>query len=782
MAVHVDQPSDVGAVAQSNDARAAATAATHAPTADGSARADATSTQTSPTNVNVSVRVNSPGDNGGVDQGNTAAATAQASAGSGHDPAAASSSATATQTAARNVDVSIRVASPGDEAPVSQSNTVAAETATPAASGATATQTDPSNVAVIVRIGSPGRSGTVNQANTSTAGAAPAVSTTTTGDNLVVSALLPLLDGVVTQNGAEPWLWVWDWTTDLPSTQADAAPTSSSTWSWQWTDAPAAAAPPTAVAGRWIWDWTWTRGDGWSTALTLDQPCACSWLWQWTWDWSPRDPLAPSPLAPSPLAPSPLAAAEALAPPGPAPADAAPQVAQTNRVSTTATATTDLVVVQTVASSGAGPPDTATTAQTVVSEQIARATAGAEQTDAGSVNVVSAGTPDTVAQLNGAGATALAQTAFDARQTVEAGLPGGGDEAPQATSPESISPGQSIANTQLAEADARVAQAAPYNVNRISAAAPTTARAGAVVEGNSALATAVAGLTGTARQSVAQAPAGVAADQAAEARQSLVHEQSAQAVAHAAQSDVGNVNEVAIPANAISNPAVSSDNALDVHAAATAASTVEQTSLEVAAGQAIVRRELAAEVASQADQENRSGWRGEILTPPAPEGAALPDGAAQVVELAQEEPLLEAVRDGLGLHPLGLSPDPVVLTPLAAWPTRIDTPVGAASTLVLLRPVLATASSAAALSRPSQRAPHERPADRPSRPPLQCPWCKHGLPLDLGSSSAHGDATPGPVAALSGLHLFAAPGLGRPQILAPALGQPVDLAPRERPG
>src|SRR5256714_13435277 len=109
--------------------------------------ADATDAQ--PTNIFVSVRVNSPGDNGPVTQTATtavagdsandaataqdasqdwapgASAARQASAQDSATTQTAATSATATRPQPTNVVVSVRVNSPGDDGPVTQSSTVA---------------------------------------------------------------------------------------------------------------------------------------------------------------------------------------------------------------------------------------------------------------------------------------------------------------------------------------------------------------------------------------------------------------------------------------------------------------------------------------------------------------------------------------------------------------------------------------------------------------------------------------------------------------------------------
>jgi hypothetical protein len=109
--------------------------------------ADATDAQ--PTNIFVSLRINSPGDNGPVTQTATTAVAAdtandaateqeasqdwapgarpveQASAQDSGTTQAAATSATATRPKPTNVVLSVRVASPGDDGPVTQSSTVA---------------------------------------------------------------------------------------------------------------------------------------------------------------------------------------------------------------------------------------------------------------------------------------------------------------------------------------------------------------------------------------------------------------------------------------------------------------------------------------------------------------------------------------------------------------------------------------------------------------------------------------------------------------------------------
>lgn len=254
VAVRIGSPGDAGPVEQSNDAVALSGAlnanrtaqdaaqsqgggggtqvAGQTATSDQAAAAHADATQAHPRNTNVSVRIFSPGNDGPVSQSNTAAAGAlagngnqtsqaagQTGSGGGSQVAgqkaenaqAADAGATATQVHPRNTNVSVRIFSPGDNGPVTQSNTAGAlalagnanattQSATQAQAGgaadacrtsvpctapgggtqvvgqtatnaqcacadATATQVAPSNESQSVRVHSPGADGPVTQAN-----------------------------------------------------------------------------------------------------------------------------------------------------------------------------------------------------------------------------------------------------------------------------------------------------------------------------------------------------------------------------------------------------------------------------------------------------------------------------------------------------------------------------------------------------------------------------------------------------------------------------------------
>jgi hypothetical protein len=108
-----------------------------------------------PTNIFVSLRVDSPGDNGPVTQTSTTAVAADT----------ANDAATA-QDAWQDWDSGDRAAQPAPQASAQDSDTTQA-----AATSATATQPKPTNVVVSVRVNSPGDDGPVTQASTVAVGA-----------------------------------------------------------------------------------------------------------------------------------------------------------------------------------------------------------------------------------------------------------------------------------------------------------------------------------------------------------------------------------------------------------------------------------------------------------------------------------------------------------------------------------------------------------------------------------------------------------------------------------
>jgi len=200
------------------------------------------------------------------------------------DTAAPAALATAVQTAASNVNVSIRIGSPGDASAVTQTIATAVEAATqsvappatpsaaPAAAAAGATQTAPANLDVSVRIASPGNDGPTTQ--TITSGAAADGQT----------QYQPSSDQYQPQQPATP-------TTESapPATQSEPAVT----------QAPAApstiAAPSATTPAGWTWNWTWTCGDitGADTTQTIDTGIS-----GWIWNWKLADTCVPPSISP----------------------------------------------------------------------------------------------------------------------------------------------------------------------------------------------------------------------------------------------------------------------------------------------------------------------------------------------------------------------------------------------------------------------------------------------------------------------------------------------------
>jgi hypothetical protein len=180
----------------------------------------------------------------------------------------------------------VRVASPGNGGAVTQTNSSSAGAATstlgpkpdpqvtpdavPVVASASTTQVVPSNINVSVRIDSPGDDGPVTQTNVALSGATtqyhspdPQYHSTTassSGDTGTVATTVPL---VSTLDGAA---------TPLPA--PDSAPGPS---------VPDAALPTEGVRTSWTWVWTWTCGGTTSSASTMQIDTGISG-WTWTWN------------------------------------------------------------------------------------------------------------------------------------------------------------------------------------------------------------------------------------------------------------------------------------------------------------------------------------------------------------------------------------------------------------------------------------------------------------------------------------------------------------------
>jgi chitinase len=297
--VRVGSPGDISGVNQQNTSTA--NASSSGPTGNagaGGGNANATASQTSPDNVNVTVRVDSPGNNGNVTQQNTVGATAgpnanpappAGSASSGPaqtDQVTATTNSGAGQSNSGTVDQQLLQTQDGNGPNVAVTGDPAITPAGSSSTGtANATQTGARNVNVSIRVGSPGMDGTVTQTNGANAtGTSPDLSVTKIVDasNLNLSVVLP--GGAAVAPGAD-WGWNWTWTGDgtppAGATADTAAPTTGAIWNWLWSQTPATATATTAgTSGFFTWDWTWTMADG--TVWTLHQQQACDCNWNWT--------------------------------------------------------------------------------------------------------------------------------------------------------------------------------------------------------------------------------------------------------------------------------------------------------------------------------------------------------------------------------------------------------------------------------------------------------------------------------------------------------------------
>ena len=345
----MDSPGDIGPVGQANQSNAAA-AATGGGTSDASsagtgvasgdptATSSAQSEQTTASNTNLDVRVASPGDAASVNQANTtqAGAASTSAIGSGDSANGAAASASAAQVTPGNVNVVIRVGSPGDNGSVTEQNSVGAtagpslppQTVTSGAPQSGAFGTDqvvttsgsanvtntgaldqeleqlqtgdgPSNQAADGRIG-PAAAPT----SVSSTGTASVEQTGAANTNVSVRIASPGSDGAVTQannaaaTGTSRDLGVVVATEGantnvsvvIPGTVAGAPDTGPWVWNWvwngSWTPPDVASASDVAPTDTSAWNWVWQ-------SPTSDPPPASPpdagttgpgmWTWDWTW-------------------------------------------------------------------------------------------------------------------------------------------------------------------------------------------------------------------------------------------------------------------------------------------------------------------------------------------------------------------------------------------------------------------------------------------------------------------------------------------------------------------
>ena len=409
VAVLVGSPGQVGSVQQQNNAQADAAAAgtTNADGTGGGGVGNANSTQTSPGNVNVTVRVGSPGDNGDVTQQNTVGASAGSTLGS--TPTGAPSTdapATTDQTVSTSnqgndvtnaglVDQELLQTQDGAGPDPTQSAGDAVDLPMSSTGSATATQTGAYNINVSIRVASPGNDGGVAQTNSATAtGTSPELGIVKSSDGSSYNVSIVLPGSAFTAPG-DQWQWNWNWTGDgTPPAGAsadDLAPTSGSAWNWSWTSAgpttPAANTATTPSSGTFTWSWTWLLPNGQTWTLSQQQACSCNWQWNWTWDWSAGAPSTSSGDAPATGSDP----ADSQSAPAITPADNGP-ITQWNSVDASATAAANFEVtpLYSAAQSGADPSvDTQAldNGQSISNNQVVSAIVRADQINPSNFNL-----------------------------------------------------------------------------------------------------------------------------------------------------------------------------------------------------------------------------------------------------------------------------------------------------------------------------------------------------------------------------------------------------------
>ena len=227
---------------------------------DAAASASATATQSAPGNINISVRVGSPGEDGAVSQENTAAAQSGSSGepSGSQDSGTAASSSAASQSQPTNVNVSVRVNSPGDNGPVSQQNTGSAASnagTTPDPAPSAAGQGDQYHDGDGQYQPAQGQDAAPDQAPT--ASNEPGAGSDATGDD----------DGpAASDDDSEGAAAASDDTAASPESEEDDAGT------WNWT-----------------WNWDCTTAPNWSEIL-VPGTTPENFTWNWTWNWDCGDP------------------------------------------------------------------------------------------------------------------------------------------------------------------------------------------------------------------------------------------------------------------------------------------------------------------------------------------------------------------------------------------------------------------------------------------------------------------------------------------------------------
>jgi hypothetical protein len=677
--VRIDSPGDVAPVNQQNSASASATASgtTASDRTGGGGTANASATQTSPNNVNVVVRVGSPGDNGGVTQQNSVGATA------GPKTTTQQAGTTASSTPGQTDQVVSTVNGGADvtnTANVSQQlvqtqdgngpnvTTTGIEPSDPSPvstiGSATATQTGAQNINVSIRVGSPGSDANVSQQNGATAtGTSDALSVVavTGGSNLDLSVVIP---GSTGNTPGSVWSWNWLWTSDgtpaAKATASSAAPTGDASWSWLWTP-PAAGATsgtagavastagssaPTPPAGQFSWNWIWKTPDGQTWSLTQTRACECTWTWTWNWDWSAgapsRAPAAAAPIAGAPAGDAPAATTTDTPPAPPSVVYDEGPVSQTNTVTAVAAASADVTVTTLLAGNQVGVDPAlelqdAQPGQSFANDQSSAAYASADQLRPLNVNSVWGVPTVSVTQSNTVAAAAAAQ----ATATLDQELIQGQDATDgQNGAYQWLGAQQTASNTQTIEADAVAAQDSARNENLVSAPDPNQATVDWIEQGNSAQVNATVSAAANLVQQLAQFEDAFGPGvELIDLTQVIGSIQTALVQSVVAQTRTQNADDIVVPkASRATNPTLRQENV--VTTTASSENTGNQSSvafqyqggvadIELTSGLQTAELGQTASVyapAQQADLKNSAGWLGIEPPLPVPPPVPVPDG------------------------------------------------------------------------------------------------------------------------------------------------------------
>jgi hypothetical protein len=820
--VRVGSSGNSGAVTQTNSSQASAGAASA-----GAGSASATSSQTSPTNVNVTIRVGSPGDNGVAHQSNSVEATAGPSNTSHDSPAGATqqtpgaetdqtvtTSGSAEVANASDIDQTIEQGGDGDPSSpqVEISSNPSGSASAALVGSANAAQTDALNLNLSIRIGSPGTDGSVTQRNGAKAVGTSAdlgLVTVTGGRNTTVTLVIPGAATAAPGDGPWTWNWVWnsDWTLPTGAAAGDVAATAGALWSWVWeSPSPQTSAVPAAVAtpapvgqpdGTWTWTWTWKLPNGQVWNGGWQQRCDCNWTWSWSWDWSTGAPQS---------IPAQTTADSVVLDPTSAPtgSDIGP-VSQQNVATTTATASATTRVVQTLDQSqvGGGENQVVSADQTLLHGQEAIAAAEADQTDAWNLSLIRGIATGPVSQTNEVTADALASASESIVQSTVQHQTGND------TTEQSATTGQVFAGSQSGLAAALAGQTDARNMVFVSGPSPN-GRVSSVEQRNSALTTATAVVSATLEQSIAQyQSAGTSLEQAADATQMLDSAQTAHTAAVVGQTSTWNLAEIVVPAaSQATNPALRQQNLVSATVSTNDSSDVVQriiqsqdgiADIEVASASqdgAVGQQALAIAPAQQRRLLNRSGWLGiePTVAPSAPPAAAAPPElpsppAATAAASALPGGTTVSLITG-GLLSARIAPSAPLKVPWQRQPPSLGTPTlggpGHAATVSAVTAIESGVSSGTELQSALASAKSGTPGGTSS--PRQDGGNRGGdagvvLLLSPGAASPapHGGA--GAFGLAGRAFKLVAPAHLGPQSPAPTLGQSVAFSePIERPG